>query len=136
MVDCDPRHGKCTPCCLIYHSDVALKDVFKMKRTIQFMYRSPTSFTCGINTSIPRWCQEETLQKRSEPYAPALLQDMTVIGAWLGHITVFVRAGSLESAARFAVSVNGGSFKVIPSVLTCYRLEEFVCVARSRRKNL
>ena len=35
MVKCDPRHGKCTPCSLKNRSDVAPKDVFTMKRTIE-----------------------------------------------------------------------------------------------------
>jgi len=43
--------------------------------------------------------------------APAFLQDVELTGAWLGDRTIFVRAGSLESAAPFAVSVNGSSFK-------------------------
>jgi len=45
--------------------------------------------------------------------APAFLQDMELTGAWLGDTTIFVRAGSLESSAPFAVSVNGSSFKEI-----------------------
>ena len=42
-----------------------------------------------------------------EPCAPAFLQDMEFTGAWLENSAIFVRAGSLESAAPFAVSVNG-----------------------------
>ena len=34
-------------------------------------------------------------------------------GAWPGNNTIFVRAGSLEISAPFAVSMNGGSFQEI-----------------------
>ena len=44
---------------------------------------------------------------------PAFLQDMELTGAWLRDSTIFVRAGSLESAVPFAVSVNGSSFMEI-----------------------
>ena len=49
-------------------------------------------------------------------------KDMELTGAWLGDNTIFVRAGSLESASSvsavpFAVRVNGGSFKEITDPL-------------------
>ena len=56
-----------------------------------------------------RWYQEDTC----EPCTSAFLQDMELTGAWLRNNTVFVHAGSLESAASLAVSVNGGSYKEI-----------------------
>ena len=43
--------------------------------------------------------------------APAFSQDVELTGAWLGDRTIFVRAGSLESSAPFAVSVHGSTFK-------------------------
>ena len=40
-------------------------------------------------------------------------QDMELTGAWLGNTTIFVRTGSLESSAPFAVSMNASSSKEI-----------------------
>eukprot|EP00450_Noctiluca_scintillans_P001307 CAMPEP_0194501876 /NCGR_PEP_ID=MMETSP0253-20130528/23411_1 /TAXON_ID=2966 /ORGANISM="Noctiluca scintillans" /LENGTH=292 /DNA_ID=CAMNT_0039343927 /DNA_START=50 /DNA_END=928 /DNA_ORIENTATION=+ len=48
--------------------------------------------------------------------APAFLHDMELSGSWLGDTTIFVRAGSLESTAPFAVSVNGSSFMEITDI--------------------
>nr|KAJ0207894.1 hypothetical protein LSAT_V11C500283710 [Lactuca sativa] len=73
MAKCDPRHGKCMACCLMYHGDVVLKDVnvvvstIKTKRIVQFfdwnklirhetfvlIFRCLTSFKCGINHQPP-----------------------------------------------------------------------------------
>merc|ERR1712060_57464 len=59
MAKCDPRHGKCMACCLMYRGDVVPKDVnaavatIKTKRTIQFVDWCPTGFKCGINYQPP-----------------------------------------------------------------------------------
>ncbi|XP_021095371.1 tubulin alpha-1D chain-like [Heterocephalus glaber] len=59
MVKCDPRHGKCMACCLLYRGDVVPKDVnaaiaaIKAKRSIQFVDWCPTGFKVGINYQPP-----------------------------------------------------------------------------------
>jgi len=45
--------------------------------------------------------------------AAPFLQDVQLSGSWLEQSLVLVRAGSLESSAPFAVSVNGSAFKQI-----------------------
>ena len=62
----------------------------------------------GRRATRPRKC----LQLHPNDDA-AFLQDMGLIGACLRNNTIFMHAGSLESAVPFAVSVNGGSFEVI-----------------------
>ncbi|OWK17435.1 hypothetical protein Celaphus_00013391 [Cervus elaphus hippelaphus] len=59
MVKCDPRHGKCMACCLLYRGDVVPKDVnaaiatIKTKHSIQFVDWCPTGFKVGINYQPP-----------------------------------------------------------------------------------
>ncbi|NIG60704.1 Tubulin alpha-1C chain [Pontoporia blainvillei] len=59
MVKCDPRHGKCMACCLLYRGDVVPKDVnaaiatIKTKRSIQFVDWCPTGFQVGTNYQPP-----------------------------------------------------------------------------------
>ena len=61
---------------------------------------------------------------------PVYLQDIELTGTWLGENIILVRVDSLERAALFAVSVNGGRFKksLIPRVRTSCRLWESLCV--------
>ncbi|KAF6150906.1 hypothetical protein GIB67_000072 [Kingdonia uniflora] len=55
IAKCDPHHGICMACCLMYKGDVVSKDVnavvatIKTKRTIQFVDWCLTGFKCGIN---------------------------------------------------------------------------------------
>ncbi|EDL10326.1 mCG50536, partial [Mus musculus] len=55
MVKCDPHHGKCMACCLLFHGNEVPKDVnvviatIKTKHTIQFVDWCPTGFKVGIN---------------------------------------------------------------------------------------
>jgi hypothetical protein len=55
---CDPRHGKCMTCCMIYRGlyvpvDVnASVDTIKTKCTIQFMDWCPTGFRCGVDDQV------------------------------------------------------------------------------------
>ena len=44
---------------------------------------------------------------------PAFLQDVELIGMWLGDTTISVSAGSLESSSSLVVSMNRRSFKGI-----------------------
>ena len=59
MVKCDLRHGKHMAYCLLYHGDVAPKDVnaaiatIRTKSIIQFVNWCPTGFKDGLITSLP-----------------------------------------------------------------------------------
>ena len=110
----------------MYRSVVALKYVFKVKRTIQCMYGSPTRFRWGINHQHSAVVPGGGLEK---------IGDMEVTGAWLGDNTVFVLAGSLESAAPFAVSVNGGnptsSSVCFAGICSCSAFQASSCSVRA-----
>ncbi|XP_053572212.1 tubulin alpha-8 chain [Bombina bombina] len=87
MVKCDPRHGKCMACCMLYRGDVVPKDVnmaiatIKAKRSIQFVDWCPTGFKVGINyqppTVVPGWPMAKT------QHAVCMLTNTTAISeAW------------------------------------------------------
>ena len=87
MVKCDPRHGKYTACCLLYHGDVVPKGVsaaiatIKTKRSIQFVDWCPTGFKVGINYQPPTVVPGGDLAKAQR--AVCMLSNTTAIAeAW------------------------------------------------------
>ncbi|XP_021010510.1 tubulin alpha-1 chain-like, partial [Mus caroli] len=92
MVKCDPYHGKCMACCLLYHGDVVPKDAsiatIKTMRTIQFVDWRPTGFKVGINYQPPTVVSGGHLAKVQR--AVGTLSNTTAIAeAWTHLDTMF-----------------------------------------------
>ncbi|KDR21820.1 Tubulin alpha-3 chain, partial [Zootermopsis nevadensis] len=90
MLKCDPQHGKCMACCMLYRGDVKCMDVcttiatIKTERSIQFVDRRRTNFKYGINSKPPTVVPGGDLVK--VPRAVCMLSNTTAIAEVFARI--------------------------------------------------